>query len=134
MIGLVGFAPDELARFVRDWEEWFDAGDYRTMAAHYADDARLVATGTPTVRGRAEVERFLRAAGERVRAAGVRRTVQVEQAECADPVGYMRGTVVLDDTSAPERTTVRYATIWKRHADGIWRLIEDISCVAPRAA
>lgn len=134
MAGLSSFDRDDVERFLHDWVEWFDEGRYQRMTEYYAEDARLVATGTPTLRGRADIERFFRAACERGRAIGMRRTIQLEQAETIGDVGYMRGTVTLSGSNAPEPTTVRYTTLWKRQADGAWRLIEDISCATPSAA
>ncbi|HEU4630653.1 MAG TPA: nuclear transport factor 2 family protein [Gemmatimonadaceae bacterium] len=131
MHGLTSLDAREVDAFVRSWERWFDAGDYATMAAFYAEDARLVATHTATVAGRAAIEAFLRMAGERTRAAGLARRVHLERVESAGELGYMRGTVLLRRPGAGEATTVRYVTLWKRQADGAWRLIEDISSAAP---
>ncbi|HTK48404.1 MAG TPA: nuclear transport factor 2 family protein [Gemmatimonadaceae bacterium] len=132
MNGLTSFDPVHVEAFLRDWTDWFDAAKYREMAACYAEDARLVATGTPTLRGRAPIERFWQLASERARSTGVRRTIMLEQAESGGDVGYMRGTVALALPGAAEPAVVRFATLWKRQADGVWRLVEDISCPAPQ--
>jgi ketosteroid isomerase-like protein len=131
MAGLTSFEPAVLRGFVRDWEQGFDEGRHGAMAEYYAEDARLVATATPTISGRAAVDRFMRAACDWARASGTRRRVLLDEAESAGDLGYMRGTVVLTAPDAPEPTTVRYTTLWRRQPDGCWRLIEDISCAAP---
>ena len=131
MTGLTSFDPEALQHFIRDWERWFDEGRHTAMADYYAEDARLVATGTPTISGRAEVDRFMRAACEWARTTDTRRRVRLEQAESIGDLGYMRGTVVLESPNIAEPATVRYTTLWKRQADGCWQLIEDISCAAP---
>jgi len=131
MSGLTSFDPDVVRDFLRDWERWFDEGRHEAMARYYAEDARLVATSTPTIIGRANVDRFMRAACEWARESGARRTVKLEQAESAGDIGYMRGTVLLAMPSDPQPSTVRYTTLWKRMQSGHWQLIEDISCAAP---
>ena len=131
MAGLKSFEPDVLRGFVRDWERWFEEGRHSAMSEYYAEDARLVATSTPTISGRAEVDRFMRAACEWARESGTRRRVLLEDAESAGNLGYMRGMVILERPNATEPTTVRYTTLWRREPDGHWRLIEDISCAAP---
>jgi uncharacterized protein (TIGR02246 family) len=133
MNGLVSLEPRELDEFVRCWETWFDVGDYERMAGFYAEDARLIATQVATVEGRPAIAEFFRLACEATRAAGVRRTVQVERAESAGELGYLRGTVVLSRPSMPEPATIRYVTLWKPQADRVWRIIEDISSAAPSA-
>jgi uncharacterized protein (TIGR02246 family) len=132
MNGLVSLEPREIDEFVRCWERWFDEGEYERMAGFYAEDARLIATQVATVEGRPAIAEFFRLACEATRAAGMRRTVQVERAESAGELGYLRGTVVLSRPGTPE-ATIRYVTLWKRQADGAWRIIEDISSAAPSA-
>jgi ketosteroid isomerase-like protein len=131
MEGLRSFDTDDVDAFIRDWKRWFDSGDYKTMGAFYAEDARLVATRAPTVRGRAAITEFWRVACGGGRAMQLRRTIQLEQAECDGGLGYMRGTVTLGGPAMSEPVTVRYATLWKRQGDGLWRLIEDISSPGP---
>jgi ketosteroid isomerase-like protein len=131
MAGLTSFDADVLRHFVRDWERWFDEGCHGAMSEYFADDARLVATGTPTINGRAGVDRFIRASSQWARESGTRHRVLLEEAESAGDLGYMRGTVALSASDAAEQTTVRCTTLWKRQPDGYWRLIEDISCAAP---
>lgn len=131
---LASFEPHDVQAFARRWEELFDQGDYRSIAATYAEDARLIATGTETIEGRQMIERFWRTACEGARAAGVRRTVHVDEVESAGTLGHMRGTVALRRADAPEPITVRYVTLWRREGDGTWRLTTDISSAAPSAS
>jgi uncharacterized protein (TIGR02246 family) len=131
MSGLKSLEPNDVHQFVRDWEAWFNDGDHATMAAFYAEDARLIATQTPTIRGRPAIAEFYRAACERTRAAGLRRTVHLEDVDCAGNLGYMRGTVRLSRAGESPATIVRHLTLWKQQSGGGWQLIEDISSVAP---
>jgi uncharacterized protein (TIGR02246 family) len=132
MSGLADLEDQTVEDFAHYWETVFNDGDYRALAAYYTEDARLIATQLETVEGRAAIERFWRAGSEGANAAGVRRTVQVEDAGSDGELGYLRGTVVL---AINERaTTVRYLTLWKREADGRWRIAVDISSPSPQSA
>jgi ketosteroid isomerase-like protein len=129
LAGLNSLDAGELRDFPRYWERLFDVGDHREVAAHYAPDAQLVATGLPTVVGRNAIENFWRLAIERTAAAGLRRIVRIDHVERSGSLGYMRGTVEL---SGPGVSTVaRYVTVWRQEPDGQWRLVFDISCNQP---
>jgi uncharacterized protein (TIGR02246 family) len=119
-------------QFARDWEAVFDRGDSQSMAEAYTEDATLIASQTETVVGRPAIERFWRATTERARASGMTRKVHVEHVETTGDLGYMRGTVVIQ-AGEQQAIVVRYVTVWKRQADGVWRLAVDISSPAPPA-
>ena len=130
MPGLAQLDRRRAEDFVRRWERLFDGGDYRTMAGYYAEDARLVATQHPTVEGRMAIEHFWRTACHGASAAGVTRRVYLDDLVVSGDLGYMRGFVTIGRGDAPD-VTVRYVTVWMRRADGVWRLVEDISTPAP---
>jgi len=132
--GLTSLDRGEVERFLREWERLFDAGDHRTMAAYYAEDARLIASQTETLVGRSAIGDFFRVASAGARAAGVRRTVHLDEAESDGALGYLRGTVKLRWPDAPSAAEVRYVTLWKREGDGAWRLAVDISSPRPDVA
>ncbi len=128
--GLTTFDADELRRFAKRWEALFDGADAANMAASYAADALLVATGTPTVHGRAAIEAFWRQSCERARSSGLVRTVHPQHAERDGALGYSRGEVRMELPGSALRV-VRYVTVWKQQADGIWRCAIDISTQDP---
>ena len=132
MSGLADLEADTVRDFARYWEAVFNEGDYRAIAAYYTPGARLIAAQAETVGGRPAIERFWQDATQRAKAAGVRRTVQADEAGSDGELGYLRGTVVL--ARAGQVTTVRYLTLWKREADGRWRIAVDISSPSPQPA
>jgi uncharacterized protein (TIGR02246 family) len=132
MSGLANLEGETVREFARYWETAFNEGDYRAAAGYYTHDARLIAAQAETVEGRPAIERFWRAATEGASAAGVRRSVQVEDAGSDGGLGYLRGTVVL--ARGGQATTVRYLTLWQREADDRWRIAVDISSPAPQSA
>jgi ketosteroid isomerase-like protein len=132
MSGLADLEADTVRDFARYWEAAFNEGDYRAIAGYYTLGARLIAAQAETVGGHPAIERFWQDATERAKAAGVRRTVQADEAGSDGELGYLRGTVVL--ARAEQVTTVRYLTLWKREADGRWRIAVDISSPSPQPA
>ena len=132
--GLTSLGRDAVERFLREWERLFDAGDHRTMAAYYAEDARLIASQTETLVWRPAIDDFFSVASAGARAAGVRRTVHLDEAASDGTLGYVRGTVRLRWPNVGPVAEVRYVTLWKRERDGAWRLAVDISSPRPVAA
>lgn len=128
--GLTTFGADEVRRFAKEWEALFDGGDAAGMAASYAEDALLVATGTATVHGRAAIEAFWRQSCARATSLGLVRTVHPQHAERDGALGYSRGEVRMELSGSGVRV-VRYVTVWKEQADGVWRCVIDISTQAP---
>jgi uncharacterized protein (TIGR02246 family) len=129
--GLMSLDDDEIQGFPRYWERLFDQGDCQEIAAHYAQDARLIATQLPTILGREAIEAFWRVAVDAIAASGARRTVTLEHVECDGSLAYMRGTVEVATPGAAATTVTRYVTVWNREPDGQWRLAVDISSNAP---
>jgi ketosteroid isomerase-like protein len=57
--------------------------------------------------------------------------VHVDQYDSCGDLAYLQGTVSLKtDGAAP--TVVWFVTIWKRHADSVWRILADASTVVVR--
>jgi uncharacterized protein (TIGR02246 family) len=129
-MSLATFGKPDVERFTHDFESLFNAGDAAGMAAFYAADARLLAEDTEPVQGRAAIEQFWRAACDQAKTAHARRSVHLQEVTSSGDLGYALGTVVIQVPAGggPGREiTTRYATIWRRGADGRWRLAVDIS-------
>jgi ketosteroid isomerase-like protein len=132
MSGLVDLEGDTVRDFARYWEAVFNEGDYHAIVGYYTLDARLIAAQAETVGGHQAIERFWQDATEMAKAAGVRRSVQADEAGSDGELGYLRGRVLL--ARADQVTTVRYLTLWKRETDGRWRIAVDISSPSPQPA
>ena len=109
--GLQRFDRPDVERFLRQWEERFDRGDHRRMAACYAEDAQLIGTHIETVVGRSAIESFWRVACEGARATGLRRTVQMTAMNRSGALAYVRGVVQLHHRGAPGAARVRDLTL-----------------------
>ena len=129
--GLMSLDRAMLAQFVREWEQLFDDGEHRRMAAFYTEDALLVATQRETEVGRPAIEEFWRTACAGARSTGLKRTVHVDAVESSGQLGYVRGIVRLRQAGASDAFRVRYVTVWRRETDGAWRIAVDISSPAP---
>jgi len=123
-MGLRALDTSAVQEFARLFERLFDERDYAGMAAYYAEDARLFAEHTAVVRGRSDIERFWKAAGER---SDIRRSIEVHQVESSQSLGCAVGVVKLELQGVPDQIKVNYVTVWRFHEDGLWRLTIDIS-------
>jgi ketosteroid isomerase-like protein len=132
--GLATLDRERLERFMREWKQLFDDGDYRRMAAFYTDDALLIAQQHETVIGRPAAEKFWRLACAGIQVAGLRRTVHLDAVESAGHVAYLRGQVRLQLAGASDVIAVRYVTVWRRERGGVWRIAVDISSPTPSAS
>ena len=128
-MSLPTFDADTLHQFTRAFEQLFDAGDATAMTSYYTDDGYLMAEGMHPIRGQAAITAFWRTAIERAGQAGARRTIELHEWQGSGDMGYALCTVVV---AMPAATiTVWDATIWRRDAQGRWRIAVDISTPLP---
>ncbi len=133
MSGLSELSEQAVETFIRYWETAFNNRDYRDMAAHYTHDAVLVGTHLATLHGRPAIERFWRQASHGAHQVGLTRTVHADEVDHDGALGFVRGTVVITPAGETSATVVRYLTLWRRRADGLWRIAMDISSAGPHA-
>ena len=95
-MALATLDPQELNRFARAYEQLFYRGDGATMAAFYAEDAKVMAPDSDPVRGRQAIEAFFTAASAAAQRTGMRRTIHVRRVERSGDLGYVLSTVVLE--------------------------------------
>ena len=131
MISVAEFERDELEEFVRAWDTAFRRGEYEAMAAVYDENAVLVASDTPAFIGRPAITQFWRNACAGAQQRGIRRTVHTDQYDSCGDLAYLQGTVSLKSNRG-DTTVAWFVTVWKRHADGTWRIVADTSTVAAR--
>jgi uncharacterized protein (TIGR02246 family) len=108
------------------FSEAFARGDTKALAAMYTSDAIALPPDTEMVRGNEAIGEFWNAS----RKGGVRdaKLTTVEVSRSGD-FAYEVGTVSLTiQPEGKESTTARakYVVVWKRQADGSWKLHRDI--------
>lgn len=128
MGALATFERREAEQFAREFERLFYLRDAAAMASYYTEDAKLMADDRPAIQGRRAIEEFWEAA---CAAAGtISRTIVIEEVETSGNLGYLVSAVTLRIPSAEEQASIitfKDVTVWKREADGGWRLALDIA-------
>ncbi len=110
-----------LLRLDREWAA--AATDPDKFTSYFAADANVYAPGTPIVTGTGPIRKMM---GEMMAAPGF--SLQFTPARAVvgsgGDVGYTTGTYAF--TMAGTRESGKYVTIWKKQADGQWKVAEDI--------
>lgn len=98
------------------------AKDYAAMAALYTDSAKVLPPDGPIITGKAAIEQFWRAAAAKLDLKSVvLSTVDLDvTGDTACEVGEA------DLTLGSGAVKVKYVVVWRKGADGAWRLHRDI--------
>ncbi len=110
------------------WAAAMLAGDMTDAIGNYADDAVLMMPMMPTLNGRAAIE------------SGMKEMLTMMKVNDAKPstldvvasgdLAIETGTVTMTTTmkgAKPVTEVGKYLTVWKRQADGGWKIIRDIN-------
>jgi ketosteroid isomerase-like protein len=111
------------------------AGDLdRLVAACYAEDAQVLAPNVPVVRGRGQIRELLR---EMLEAGVGEVTRETGQLHVSGELGYGVGRytwAVLPSGDKPRRDIGKYVLVYRRKADGSWKVgVEIFSSDLPSA-
>jgi uncharacterized protein (TIGR02246 family) len=106
----------------RKLAEALTSRDFRAAAALYTSDAMLLPPDSPAVKGREAIGDFWEAAvkGLQLKSASLRTLEVISKGDMATEVGT--ATLVLPAGPAE----VKFIVVWRREADGAWRLHRDI--------
>jgi uncharacterized protein (TIGR02246 family) len=117
---------DEIEAALVTFSAAFNKGDDAGVAAHYAEDAAILPPDSARVDGRANIQAFWKGA---IDAGLADLTLKAVEVEGSGDVAFEVGEV---SYSAPDKTgtrstaTGKYIVVWKKGADGVWRLYRDI--------
>jgi uncharacterized protein (TIGR02246 family) len=104
----------------------YNRGDVASVAALYTDDAVLLPPNMEMLRGRQAIEAFWNGA----RQMGIREVIlETASVEDSGQLAYEIGAYTLKiEPEGREATTDKgkYVVVWKRQADGSWKLAVDI--------
>jgi ketosteroid isomerase-like protein len=129
-MSLASIDQPELERFTRTFEELFYAADPVAMTSYYTGQAQLMGDGMTPIQGHDAIELFWRTAIDRAIAAAARRTIQLHESHWSGELGYALCTVTVEIPGRARRASWD-TTVWRRGADGKWRIEVDISCPLP---
>ena len=124
-------AADETA--IRDmetaWVKEFAAKDLDKIVAHYADDGTVLLSNTPTMSGKDAIHAGLKEAIADPKFSLDLKTVKVDVSK--DGLAYSQGTYSVTTTDAKTKKVMaekgRYIEVYKKQADGAWKVVEDIN-------
>jgi uncharacterized protein (TIGR02246 family) len=131
-------AADEKA--IRDtetqWVKAFAAKDMDKIVAPYADDATVLLSNAPTMTGKDAIRAGMKDAIADPKFALDLKTVKVDVSK--DDLAYSQGTYSVMATDPKTKKVVtetgRYVEVYKKQADGSWKIVEDINSPEAPAA
>ena len=123
-------AADEKA--IRDsetaWVKEFAAKDMDKIVAHYADDGVVLLSNAPTMVGKDAIRAGMKDAVTDPKFSLDLKTVKVE---VSGDLAYSQGTYSVMFTDPKTKKVVaetgRYVEVYKKQADGSWKIVQDIN-------
>jgi uncharacterized protein (TIGR02246 family) len=114
--------PPELKH---SWEVSFNQGNAKAVADLYASDAQLVMSGSPPIRGTAEIRRAV----EEMIKTGAKVHIDVETNVGAADIAYVYGSYTITDGKVGrEIERGSYVEVWRRRG-GVWAIVLDVNAV-----
>ncbi|WP_165423413.1 YybH family protein [Ktedonosporobacter rubrisoli] len=129
-LAMTTFDKQSSEQFGRAYEKTFYDGDYIAMASVYTADAKLLIEDGEIIEGREAIADFWKAACARAQKVQMKRSIRDDELESSGDLGYKRNTVTLEIPTRDGKTVthvIKSITVWKREADGVWRIVQDIS-------
>ena len=109
------------------WSKDCASKDPAKFASVYADDATLMLPNEPILHGAGNIKSTVSAIMQDKNFA---LSFQADKVEVAGDLAYTQGTysMTMSDpkTGNPATDKGKYLTVWKKQADGNWKIIEDI--------
>jgi uncharacterized protein (TIGR02246 family) len=118
------------------WNHEFESRDLEKMAAHYADDATVIAPGMPAFRGKQAIRAMLQAMVGDASLSLKFKIVRVQIAKSGD-VGWSEGSYTMTmtdpETKLPVTSGGSYVTVYRKQG-GEWKAVSDIASAGPASA
>ena len=129
-----GAITDAIKADEKKWNEDFKAKSLDGLLSHYAPDATAVFPGSASVTGDA----LRKAYEDALKDPGFDVSFSSEKVDVSGDLAYARGhfTEKYTDpnTKAVASNSGSYITVYKKQADGSWKVAEDFTAVEPAAA
>jgi uncharacterized protein (TIGR02246 family) len=103
----------------------FNKGDYAGVASMYTENAVVLPSGAPMVKGRSEIRKLWGQAGEVLSGLKLTTTeVTTLSPEVLQEIGAF--TAKSKDPSSPDEITGKFVVIWRKAAGDNWLIATDI--------
>jgi len=112
--------------WVADWK----SKDIEKIVSHYADDAILMETGMPAMKGKEAIRSGLKVFLDDKNLALTFAPTSVEASKSGDlahSYGIYTATITDAKTGNPVTETGKYVCVYRKHSDGSWKSILDIN-------
>ena len=119
----VDIDKERSALLATDTQWMHSASDADKFASFYAADASFYAPGSPVVKGQAAIRDLYKQLASAPGFA-LEWTVVSSQVGAAGDIAYLTGNYKLALASGGEKG--KYVTVWKKQADGGWKVTNDI--------
>lgn len=110
------------------WNKDYEAKDLDKIMAHYADDASVMAPGTPSVQGRDAVRKLL---GGMISDPAMTLQFHASRIDVSGSLGFSQGTYAMKATDPATHKVMddhgSYVTTYRKQADGSWKAVADIA-------
>jgi ketosteroid isomerase-like protein len=129
-----GIPEDEkLMQTSRDWSQTASTGDLEKILGYWADDAVLMSSGQPMLKGKKEIRKMVE---ESLKIPGFKISWEPLSAVVSKSgdMGYLieDETLSMKDSSGKVITTLsRGVTVWRKDSTGAWKNVVDISTPKP---
>ncbi|HEV8364781.1 MAG TPA: SgcJ/EcaC family oxidoreductase [Gemmatimonadaceae bacterium] len=124
---------DSIQAREREWSAAFKAGDAAAVANLYSEDGATVQPAGDWYRGRAAITEGTKKQLDTVNVTA-REDITEEVIPAGDyvvEIGHYSMAGTTKKGNKPISTAGRYMVVWRKDADGVWRLYRDIGSEAP---
>ena len=112
------------------WNRDYETKNPDVLAAHYTDDAVLMAPGMPAANGRGAIRTVLAGMVNDPALSLKFEASRVEVAKSGD-VGFTQGSYTMAMTDPATKKVIQdkgsYVTVYKKQPDGSWKAVSDIA-------
>ncbi|MGB8260863.1 MAG: SgcJ/EcaC family oxidoreductase [Terracidiphilus sp.] len=112
------------------WNQDWAAKDADKMAAHYTEDAVLMASGTPATTGKEAIRAALKQMASDPALSLKFHATKADVASSGD-FGYTQGSYTMTLTDSQTHQVINdhgsYVTVYRKQADGSWKAVSDIA-------
>ena len=131
----LGATKDAITADEKAWNDQFDAKDVNALVARYASDAHFVVPGMKGITGTADIRK---AYEDAFKDPAFAVDFASDKIDASGDLAYSRGhfTEKFTDPKTKQVATNSgsYVTIYKKDADGAWKVVDDFTAVEPADA